>query len=56
VQGEDNVPTLVTFIALFGGIEVFGLKGLILGPVLIALALAVLRLYGAEARSRRHLD
>jgi predicted PurR-regulated permease PerM len=52
----DNVPTLVTFIALFGGIQVFGLKGLILGPVLMALALAVLRLYGAETRSRRHLD
>jgi predicted PurR-regulated permease PerM len=56
VRGGDDVPSLVTFIALFGGIEVFGLKGLILGPVLMALAMAVLRLYGAETRSRRHLD
>lgn len=53
VRGESKVPTLVTFVALFGGIEVFGLKGLILGPVLMSLALAVLRLYASEARARR---
>ncbi|MGE5182883.1 MAG: AI-2E family transporter, partial [Acidobacteriota bacterium] len=53
VRGEGKTPTLVTFAALFGGLEVFGLKGLILGPVLMALALAVLRLYAAETRERR---
>ncbi len=52
VQGEAKVPALVTFASLFGGVETFGLKGLILGPVLMSLALAVLRLYGAEARGR----
>jgi predicted PurR-regulated permease PerM len=51
VRGESKVPALVTFAALFGGAETFGLKGLILGPVLMSLALAVLRLYGDEARS-----
>jgi hypothetical protein len=30
-----------------------GLKGLIVGPVLMALAFAVIRLYAAEARQRR---
>ena len=54
VRGEAKVPTLVTFAALFGGVEVLGLKGLLVGPVLMALAIAVLRLYGAEARDRRH--
>ncbi len=54
VRGEAKVPTLVTFAALFGGIEVLGLMGLLVGPVLMALAIAVLRLYGAEARERRH--
>jgi predicted PurR-regulated permease PerM len=44
----------VTFAALFGGVEVLGLKGLLVGPVLMALAIAVLRLYGAEALERRH--
>ncbi len=52
VQGETKVPALVTFASLFGGVEAFGLKGLILGPVLMSLALAVLRLYGAEASGR----
>jgi predicted PurR-regulated permease PerM len=50
VRGETKVPALVTFAALFGGVETFGLKGLILGPVLMSLALAVLRIYGDEAR------
>jgi predicted PurR-regulated permease PerM len=55
VQGEDKVPTLVTFAALFGGVEVFGFKGLVIGPVMMALAIAVLRLYAAETRKRRHI-
>ncbi|HEX7701413.1 MAG TPA: AI-2E family transporter, partial [Kofleriaceae bacterium] len=53
VQGETKVPALITFASLFGGVEAFGLKGLILGPVLMSLAFAVLRLYAAEARSSR---
>jgi predicted PurR-regulated permease PerM len=48
-----QLPSLVTFTALLGGVEVFGLKGLILGPVLMSLAIAVLRLYATEARNRR---
>jgi predicted PurR-regulated permease PerM len=56
LRGEGKLPSLVTFAALFGGIQVFGLKGLILGPVLMAIAVAVLRLYGSEARTRRHIE
>lgn len=55
VGRESDVPALLTFTALFGGAEVFGLKGLILGPVLMAIAIAVLRLYADEARSRRRV-
>jgi predicted PurR-regulated permease PerM len=55
VRGEDKVPSLVTFAAIFGGVEVFGLKGLVIGPVMMALAIAVLRLYAAETRKRRHI-
>jgi predicted PurR-regulated permease PerM len=54
VGGESELPSLVTFAALFGGVEVFGLKGLIVGPVLMSLAVAVLRLYASETRARRH--
>jgi predicted PurR-regulated permease PerM len=55
IGGEDNLPSLITFSALFGGVEVFGLKGLVLGPVLMSLAVAILRLYATETRLRRHI-
>ncbi len=45
-QGE--MPALLTFVSLFGGVEVFGLIGLILGPLLMSLAL--LRIYAKETR------
>ena len=45
VGGRGQVPTLITFISLFGGVEVFGLLGLIVGPVIAAVALALLRTY-----------
>jgi predicted PurR-regulated permease PerM len=51
--GGEEFPTLVTFVALFGGVEVFGLEGLILGPVVMALGVAILRIYAREARARR---
>jgi predicted PurR-regulated permease PerM len=53
VGSESATPALVTFAALFGGVEAFGLKGLILGPVLMSLGVAVLRLYEQEAQLRR---
>lgn len=43
--GGESMPTLLTFAALFGGVEAFGLIGLLVGPLLMALAVAVLRLY-----------
>lgn len=48
VGGQGHVPTLVTFISLFGGVEVFGLVGLIVGPVIASVALAMLRTYDRE--------
>ncbi|MGZ3454301.1 MAG: AI-2E family transporter [Polyangiales bacterium] len=42
-RSERGVPTLLTFIAIFGGIEVFGVVGLVLGPVLASICLAILR-------------
>jgi predicted PurR-regulated permease PerM len=53
VGGSGHMPSLVTFAALLGGVQAFGLKGLVLGPVLMSLAIAVLRLYATEARKRR---
>jgi predicted PurR-regulated permease PerM len=48
VGGHGHVPTLLTFVSLFGGVEVFGLMGLIIGPVIASVALALLRTYDRE--------
>jgi predicted PurR-regulated permease PerM len=48
--GGEAMPALLVFIALFGGLEAFGLSGLILGPVLMALAVAVLRQYALDKK------
>jgi len=44
------MPALVTFVSLFGGVEVFGFIGLILGPLLMSIAIALLRIYADEKR------
>ena len=49
--GEEGTPAILTFIALFGGLETIGLAGLIAGPVIMTLAVAVLRLYARESRA-----
>ena len=51
--GDEGMPAILTFLALFGGLGVLGLPGLIAGPVLMALAVAVLRLYAREVRGGR---
>jgi predicted PurR-regulated permease PerM len=53
IGGESQLPSLFMFVALFGGVEVFGLKGLIVGPLLMSLAIAVIRLYVAEGLAHR---
>lgn len=51
--GDEAIPTLITFVALFGGVEVLGLKGLVVGPVVMSIAVAILRIYVREARASR---
>ncbi len=54
ISGSGSLPPLLTFASLLGGMQVFGLKGLVVGPLLMSLAMAVLRLYATEAsRNRR---
>lgn len=43
---------LLVFIAIFGGIEAFGLLGLVLGPIFVALFVALVRIYEREYRPR----
>ncbi len=44
ISGRAEVPTLAVFIGVLGGLSAFGLVGMFLGPVVIALALALARL------------
>jgi predicted PurR-regulated permease PerM len=49
--GDEDMPLILTFIALFGGLEVLGVAGLLVGPVLVSVALVALRLYDREKRA-----
>jgi predicted PurR-regulated permease PerM len=52
VGDTETVPALLTFVSLFGGIEVFGLLGLVIGPIVVTLTVALLRTYHAEMVAR----
>jgi predicted PurR-regulated permease PerM len=43
ISGRTQVPTLAAFLGVLGGLAAFGPVGMFLGPVLIALILALLR-------------
>jgi predicted PurR-regulated permease PerM len=43
-----GVPTILTFVSLFGGVEVFGIIGLVIGPVIVTLCVAILKTYEEE--------
>jgi predicted PurR-regulated permease PerM len=45
--------TLVLFISILGGLKVFGLLGLVIGPVLAALFISFFDFYLAEIRRAR---
>ncbi|TMA33471.1 MAG: AI-2E family transporter [Deltaproteobacteria bacterium] len=41
---------LLVFIAIFGGIEAFGILGILLGPIAVAVLLSLLRIYQRDYR------
>jgi predicted PurR-regulated permease PerM len=43
ISGRAQVPTLGVFLGVLGGVPLFGLLGVFVGPIIIALALALLR-------------
>lgn len=45
VRGHSNVPTALVFIGVFGGLAWFGVIGLLVGPVLVAMLLALFQIY-----------
>lgn len=52
ISGRAEISTLPVFIGVLGGLAAFGPIGLFLGPVVIALALALVR-FAEESRSSR---
>jgi predicted PurR-regulated permease PerM len=53
VAGRSQLNGLLVFISLLGGVIAFGLLGLVLGPILVALADAVLEVYAAKQTRER---
>jgi predicted PurR-regulated permease PerM len=48
-RGHMALPRLLLFLMLFGGLEAFGAKGLLLGPLIGSLAVTALRLLSRQA-------
>jgi predicted PurR-regulated permease PerM len=45
IKGDVEMHGAVVFFALIGGIAAFGMVGLLLGPLAVAMLLALLRMY-----------
>jgi predicted PurR-regulated permease PerM len=52
----ETMSTWMMFVALFGGIKLFGIVGLLLGPLLVGVAVASLRVYERTRRFRLGLS
>jgi predicted PurR-regulated permease PerM len=50
MQGSGELSTLVVFLGVFGGLAAFGLLGLFIGPLALAVALMVLQVVRQLAR------
>jgi predicted PurR-regulated permease PerM len=53
IKGEVEMAGAVVFFALIGGIGAFGMVGLLIGPIAVALFLALLRIYQRDYLPRR---
>jgi predicted PurR-regulated permease PerM len=53
ISGRAQLSGLVVFISVLGGISVFGVLGIVLGPIVIATAVSVLDIYRAPASPHR---
>ena len=51
IRGSEELSTLVVILGVFGGLAAFGLLGIFIGPVVLALAVTLLAALRAEAKS-----
>jgi predicted PurR-regulated permease PerM len=55
IGGRTQMHTLLLFVAIIGGLRVFGVLGLIMGPVLAAVFISLFSLYLSEIRRARSI-
>jgi predicted PurR-regulated permease PerM len=48
MQGDTDMHPMILFLAIFGGITVFGFLGIIYGPLIVSVALTLLKMYETE--------
>jgi predicted PurR-regulated permease PerM len=53
VRGADELTTLIVFLGVFGGLAAFGLLGIFIGPVALAIAVALLEVMRGQAGGPR---
>ncbi len=45
---KANIPTFILFLSLLGGLQVYGVLGLLFGPLVVTLLMAFIEIYRAE--------
>jgi len=45
IGGRTQIPTVFLFFGILGGLQAYGMLGIFLGPVLIAILVAFIRIY-----------
>jgi len=52
IQGKTNIHPVLLFLAIFGGLKLWGPIGILAGPTLVAVLLATLRIYRQDFHTR----
>ncbi|MGA3113142.1 MAG: AI-2E family transporter [Syntrophobacteraceae bacterium] len=50
MQGKSKMSPFYIFLAILGGVQYFGLKGILYGPLILSFAMIMLFIYGVEYR------
>lgn len=50
LKGRSNMHPLISLLAIFGGIELFGILGVFVGPILVAVLIALLQIWPVVAK------
>jgi len=53
IAGRAQLNALLVFIAVFGGIQAFGFIGVVVGPLVVATAVGLLKGYSDSLREQR---